>query len=176
MSELVIMLSVPKGVQWSPLTFLVRFSEFPKRLFPFKFFGLYHSSHASILIDGMVYEAVFYLGCRKIEYEKWIKLNKVNKTKTLNLCPERIHDSKLYLEGSLGIPYSNMENVIIFCNRILTFIFQKEIKIPYKSRKRKIKCTELCYEILKMNDVIWGLQDANTVGIRDLENLLNESD
>ena len=173
MRSATILFSTPRQIQWWPLSFLVRFIQYRKRLIPFRFFGLYHSSHVSICLGEMVYESVFFLGVRKIPLMKWLEVNTVRKSRTIFLKEGDYRLGELYLDSSCGISYAFLELFGIFLAKFLKTFFKKELYgNPFKTVKPKMKCSELIYNYLKVVDRISGLKDPNLVDVPDIENIL----
>jgi hypothetical protein len=168
-----IIFSVPRQPQWKPLSLLIRWLQYPKSLKPFDFFGLYHSSHCAILIDGIVFESIFFLGTRKIPLQKWRKLNIIKRHKEIPLTEDQYHDGLLYLNASLGISYAFLELWGILLGKIMKTFFKKELYgNPFVSVKPKMKCSELCYSFLIVIKRITGLKNPDLVEPRDIEFLV----
>jgi hypothetical protein len=170
--KIIIQFSIPTNARWFLLSTIIRWSEFRKSLKPFIFFRRYHSSHVSILVDDVVTEAVLGLGVRQITKKSWDKINKVNLYKTIVVDEDKYHEVKMFLAGSVGVPYSGAEALGIFIQRIFKTLFKKDIENPFKSIKRKVKCSQLVFEVLKITKSIIGLRDSSSVGVRDIEVLL----
>jgi len=88
--KIFIYFSTPRSIFW-PLSFLIRFIESPER------FSLWHSSHASIKVEDNVYEAIFFIGVRKIPFNEWLFKNKINRIYVV--ASEDQTDIKSFLEG-----------------------------------------------------------------------------
>lgn len=169
-----ILFSVPLGVQWHIFSFLIRFFQFKKTLKPFKFFGLYHSSHVAIKIDDQVFEAVLWLGVRKIPYGEWLKVNSVKKQVAIWLTDKKFKEGNIFLEASCGIPYAFVELFGMLWQRILKTFFNKEIFTnPIKTRVNKYKCSELVYRYFLVTQYVWGLEDPNLVDVCDIEEIIS---
>jgi hypothetical protein len=171
-NEISFLFSTPKRKIWSPLSFIIRWSEFKKSKRPFRIFGLYPSSHVAIKLDNFVFEAVFLLGIRKITFSKWASLNQINEAKTYILDPDKKLEIESYLEGSIGIPYPNVEIIGISLQRIWFFLTNQQVPNPFKTITRKIKCCELGYIIWKKIFNYDPKIDENSIGVRQFRELL----
>jgi hypothetical protein len=162
-NKIFIYFSTPRNIFWFPLSFLIRLIESPDR------FTLWHSSHASIRVDDNVYEAVLFLGVRKIPYDKWITKNNIKRTYFV-LAKD---DSFLsFLEGSIGVPYAFLELLGILYSKLYFKLFKKEVDNPFAIINRKVKCTELVMEAINRITPIAYSQDIDNIGVRDLENYI----
>lgn len=168
-----ILFSCPRQIQWKPLSLLIRWLQYPKSLKPFDFFGLYHSSHCAVLIDGIVFESIFFLGTRKIPFKEWNRLNVISKSSIILLNEDQYHDSLLYLNASCGIPYAFLELWGILLGRIMKTFFKKRLYgNPFTTIKPKIKCSELIFNWLIIIKKITGLKSPDLVEPRDIEFLI----
>lgn len=165
--------STPRNWWWFPLSYLIRWSEFPKSIRPWNIFGLYHSSHVSVVVGDYVYEAVMWLGVRKISVIEWEKRNKTSISYAYGVDDKTLLKLQFYLEGSIGVPYSYAENVGIFIQRVVKLLFKKDIKNPFKSIERKKKCSELSWDIFRIIKDQKFYMDRDSVGVRYMEELIN---
>jgi endonuclease III-like uncharacterized protein len=136
---------------------------------------LWHSSHASIRLGDNVYEAVFFLGVRKISIGEWVKKNNVSFRMELDVPEDKVDDLKAFMNGSIGVPYSFMELFGILYTRFVKRFFKKNVKNPFNILKRKVKCTEFILESVKIFMEINSSKDINNIGVLDLEFLIREA-
>jgi len=125
----------------------------------------------------MVYEAVFWLGVRKIPYGEWEKLNKVKLERVIWIDDINMKKGIEYLEKSLGISYAFLELFGILLNRIMKIFFKKELYgNPFKTVIPKVKCSELAYDFLIETEELLGLKDTNLVEVCDIEEAIGKKD
>lgn len=164
--KLYIYFSTPKNFLWWPLSWVIRFIESSDRP------RLWHSSHSALRIGDDVYEAVLFLGVRKIPVVDWIKKNNVCGRYCMPIPESSVDKVKCFVEGSIGVPYSAMELVGILWSRFMKRFFKKDVKNPFNILKRKVKCTEFVLETLKIYFDVQEYKDINNIGVADLENII----
>jgi len=169
----IILFSVPKKWYWAPISFFIRFFDAPKSLIPFRFFNLYKASHVAICMDNVITEGVFFLGVRQIPYQDWLEVNKPIRAIAIRISDEKYREAEMFLRGSCGIPYSYLELFGILFSKMSLFFTGKEFKgNPFTRKIRKVKCSEIAYEVLKIIGRVRGLKDPSLVSVRDVEKLL----
>lgn len=175
--NVVILFSVPRRWYWAPISLFIRFFDAPKSLIPLRFFTMYRASHAAICMDGIVTEAVFFLGIRQIPYQDWLEVNKVVRAVSMNIPQDKYVEAEWYLRGSCGIAYSYLELIGILFSKISLFFTGREFKgNPFTRKIRKAKYSEVIYEVLKIIGRIRGLRDPSLVSVRDVDKLLKKEE
>lgn len=155
--------STPDNLFWWPLSWIIRFIESKERP------KLYHSSHAAIRIGDYIYEAVLFLGVRKISFEKWYHKNNISMRYSVVLSNQDLQNVHAFCEGSIGVPYATFELLGILYSRFMVRFFKRYVDNPFCLIKRKVKCTEFVYEAIKRIAKIRIKGDLNNLGVRDLE-------
>ena len=155
--------STPTNPLWWPLSWVIRFIESNDRP------RLYHSSHAAIKIGDYVYEAVLFLGVRKILFVDWYSKNNISMRYSVVLSHSDLKEVYAFCEGSIGVPYATFELLGILYARFMGRFFKKVVNNPFNLIKRKVKCTEFVYEAVKKIAKIKIKGDLNNLGVRDLE-------
>jgi len=155
--------SKPKSIFWFPLSFLIRWVESPDKC------KLWPSSHAAIELDENVYEAILFIGVRKIPFHSWLKKNHMEKKYYLDISEDDFEDIFYFCEGSIGIPYATLELFGLLYSKIMLHLFNRQIKNPLNIISRKVKCTEFVLESLSKVHKIDLKSDINNIGVRDAE-------
>jgi len=158
--------SKPKNIFWLPLSFLIRLIESPNKC------KLHHSSHTAIELDGNVYEAVLFIGVRKIPFYSWAKKNTMEKKYYLDVSEDDLENITYFAEGSLGIPYATLELFGLLYSKIMLNLFNKKVNNPLNLISRKVKCTEFVLESLSKVHHIVLKSDINNIGVRETELIL----
>jgi len=161
--------STPKGFLWWPLSYLIRYLESNERP------KLWHSSHVAIRLGDNMYEAVLFLGVRKISLYKWLEKNNVSLRLSLDIPHQKQQKYVAFLEGSIGVPYAPMELIGILYSRFMKRFFNKDVKNPFTRIKRKVKCTEFALEGINNFIEKKDTGDINNVGVRKLEGIVKEN-
>jgi hypothetical protein len=136
---------------------------------------LWHSSHAAIRLGDNIYEAVFFLGVRKITIDEWIKKNNVSFRMELEVPEDKVDALKAFMDGSIGVPYSFMELFGVLYTRFMLRFFKKVVNNPFNLLKRKVKCTEFVLESVKTFVEIKESKDINNIGVLDLEFIIRKA-
>jgi len=175
---------------------LIRFSEPPKSILePENWFALYKSSHVFLAYPAhpqrgffMVNEAVT-SGVRWVSEPHFINHVDIQDLWVFDL-PEHVYRAvKNYGDLMSGAPYPFLENLGIGIQRVVKWIFRKDILNPFDDNERAIKCSELFFralfnhklelDICKIKEDLWNLKgeyisaDIDSLGVRDTELVLN---
>jgi len=162
--------STPKNIFWWPLSWFIRFMESTNRP------TLYHSSHVALRIGDYIYEAVFFLGVRKISFYEWRGKNKISVRYNAYVTREDFDKVQSFCEGSIGVPYAFMELFGIMYSRMMFKLFKKTINNPFNILKRKVKCTEFIFEAIKKSSRFVLKSDINNLGVKGFEDVILEKD
>ena len=160
--------STPANPFWWPLSWIIRFIESKERP------KLYHSSHASLRIGDYIYEAVLFLGVRKIPFEKWYRKNNISMRYSVVLSTTDLQNVHAFCEGSIGVPYATFELLGILYSRFMVRFFKRYVDNPFNLIRRRVKCTEMVLEAIKKISKIKLKYngDINNIGVRELEEII----
>ncbi len=175
---------------------LIRFSEPPKSISePGTWFSLYEASHVFLAYPAhpqrgffMVNEAVT-SGVRWVSEPHFTDHVDIQKLWVFDL-PEHVYRGvKNYGDLMSGSPYPFLENIGIAIQRVVKWLFRKDILNPFDNNERAIKCSELFFralfnhesglDIMKIKEDLLNLKgeyisaDIDSLGVRDTELVLN---
>lgn len=163
MTKIYIYFSTPVNPFWWPLSWVIRFFESKDRP------RLYHSSHVAIKIGDYIYEAVLFLGVRKILFVDWYRKNYISMRYSVDISHADLKNVHAFCEGSIGVPYATFELLGILYSRFMARFFKRYVDNPFAFIKRRVKCTEFAYEAVKRIAKIKINGDLNNLGVRLFE-------
>lgn len=175
---------------------LIRFSEMPKSILePQTWFTVYGSSHVFLAYPAHSKRPFFKVneavgsGVRWVAEGFFVDHVSIQKLYCFEL-PEYIYRTvKNYGDLMSGAPYPMLENIGIAIQRVVKWLFRKDIANPFDNNERAIKCSELFFralfnhepglDILKVKEDLWNLKgeylsgDIDSLGVRDTELVLD---
>lgn len=175
---------------------LIRFAEPPKSILePKSWFDLYDASHVFLAYPAHPQRGFFMVNEAVTSGVRWTsEPHFTDHVEILHLwvfdLPEPIYRAvKNYGAIMSGAPYPMLENLGIAIQRVVKWVFRKDILNPFDNNERAIKCSELFFlsifkhepslSLDKIKEDLLNLKgeyissDIDSLGVRDSELVLN---